>query len=97
MISGSKEPILHQLNHYLAPLVDQLIELWQGIDLPETFKHLSGKMIKGIIIYCSCDIPVTRKLCGYISAKIACYRCLKHANYDDKNQPNFGRLADMND
>ncbi|PKB93324.1 hypothetical protein RhiirA5_441643 [Rhizophagus irregularis] len=40
MIPGPTEPKLHQLNHYLAPLVDQLIELWQGIEL-ETFEHLN--------------------------------------------------------
>ena len=50
LIPGPKEPKLHQLNHYLAPLVDQLIELWQGIDLPETFKHPNGKTIKGAVI-----------------------------------------------
>ena len=95
LIPGPKEPKLHQLNHYLAPLVDQLIELWQGIDLPETFEHPNGKTIKGAIICCSCDIPAARKLCGYISVRIACHRCLKHADFDDKNQPNFGGLADM--
>ena len=49
LIPGPKEPKLHQLNHYLAPLVDQLIELWQGIDLPETFEHPNGKKLKGLL------------------------------------------------
>jgi hypothetical protein len=31
------------LNHYLAPLVEQLIELWRGIDLSETFESSNGK------------------------------------------------------
>jgi hypothetical protein len=93
MIPGPTEPKLHQLNHYLAPLVDQLIELWQGLEL-ETFEHPSGKIVKGAVICCSCDIPVARKLCGYISAKVACHRCLKQANYNE-NQPNFGGFSDM--
>jgi len=94
LIPGPKEPALHHLNHYLAPLVDQLIKLWNGVNL-ETFEHSSGKTIRGAIICCSCDIPAARKLCGYISARIACHRCLKYANFDDRNQPNFGGMADM--
>ncbi len=94
MIPGPNEPKLHQLNHYLAPLVDQLIELWKGMVL-ETFEQPNGKTIKGAVICCSCDIPAARKLCGFISARIACYRCLKHANYDNRNQPNFGGFSDM--
>jgi hypothetical protein len=50
LIPGSREPSLHHLNHYLAPLVDQLIELWNGINLSETFEHPNGRTIKGAII-----------------------------------------------
>ncbi|PKY50989.1 hypothetical protein RhiirA4_467785, partial [Rhizophagus irregularis] len=96
LIPRPNELSLHRLNHYLAPLVDQLIELWYSIDLSETFEHSDRKTIKTAVICCSCDIPAARKLCGHISARIACYRCLKHANYDDRNQPNFGGLDDMN-
>ncbi|PKB98217.1 hypothetical protein RhiirA5_431735 [Rhizophagus irregularis] len=93
MIPGPTKPKLHQLNHYLAPLVDQLIELWQGIEL-ETFEYPNGKIVKKAVICCSCNIPAARKLCGYISARVACHRCLKQANYDG-NQPNFGGFSDM--
>jgi hypothetical protein len=95
LILGPKEPTLHHLNHYLALLVDQLNELWYDVNLPETFEHSNGKTVRGAVICCACDIPAVRKLCGYISARIACHRCLKHASFDDKNQPNFGGLADM--
>ena len=30
LIPGPNEPKLHQLNHYLAPLIDQLVDLWNG-------------------------------------------------------------------
>jgi hypothetical protein len=33
VIPGPNEPKLHQLNHYLGPIVDQFIELWKGIDI----------------------------------------------------------------
>ena len=49
------------------------------------------------VICCSCDIPAARKLCGFISARIACHRCMKRANFDERNQPNFGGFANMSE
>jgi hypothetical protein len=95
VIPGPKEPKLHQLNHYLAPLIDQLIELWEGIELHSTYESPSGKNIRAAVICCACDIPAARKLCGFISARIACHRCTKMANLDKKNQPNFGGFDDI--
>src|SRR5438270_11956267 len=62
VITGPGEPKLHKLNHYLAPIIDQFIELWKGIDIStnETF----SKHIRAAIICCACDIPAARKLCG---------------------------------
>src|SRR2546429_4859606 len=93
VIPGPNKPKLHQLNHYLAPVIDQFIELCEGIDI--STKEKTSKYIRAAIICCTCDIPAARKLCGHISARIACYRCLKHDDYNDRNQPNFGGLADM--
>jgi hypothetical protein len=79
----------------LAPIIDQLIELWEGIDLSATFESPSGKRIKCAVICCSSDLPAARKLCGHISAKAACHRCYKRANYDIWNQPHFGGISNM--
>ncbi len=95
LIPGPNEPKLHHLNHYLAPLVDQLIELWNGIELSTTYESSNGKPIRVAIICCSCDISAVRKLCGFISARVACHRCLKRAQYNDRRQPNFGRFTDI--
>ena len=93
MIPGPNEPKLHQLNHYLAPIIDQFIELWDGIDM--TTDESSRKRIRAAIICCACDIPAARKLCGHILARVACHRCEKVANYDARNQPNFGRFDNI--
>ena len=95
LIPGPNEPSLHRLNHYLAPIIDQLIELWNGIEVSATYESSNGKHIRAAIICCAYDIPVARKLCGHISARIACHRCNKMANLDSKNQPNFGGFDDM--
>ena len=93
VIPGPNEPKLHQLNHYLAPVIDQFIELWEGIDI--STKEKTSKHIRAAIICCACDIPAARKLCGHISARVACHRCEKIANFDNRNQPNFGEFDDM--
>ncbi|CAG8821896.1 16545_t:CDS:1, partial [Racocetra fulgida] len=39
-------PKLHQLNHYLASIVYQLIKLWKEINLSAIFESPSSKRIK---------------------------------------------------
>lgn len=95
VIPGPNEPKLHQLNHYLAPIIDQFMELWEGIDLSSTYESSTGKHIRAAIICCACDIPAARKLCGHISACIACYRCKKRANIESKFKTNFGGFDDI--
>src|SRR5277367_3251681 len=57
----------------------------------------SGKRIRASVICCSCDIPAAQKLCGHISARVACHRCSKTAQYNDQNQPNFGGFDDIDE
>jgi len=96
LLPGPKEVKSHHINHYLAPLVDQLLELWNGVEIP-TNESPNGKKNKCAVIYYSCDIPAARKLCGQISARIACFQCEKHAQFDARHQPNFGGFSDMDD
>jgi hypothetical protein len=95
VIPGPNEPKLHEINNYLFPIVNQLNKLWSGYNLI-THEYNNGRFVRGAIIGCSSDVPATRKLCGFISARIACYRCYKSANFVN-NQPNFGGFADFNE
>src|SRR5581483_6061826 len=95
IIPGPNEPKLHRLNHYLAPIIDQFISLWEGITIDKTYESSVGKFIRAAIICCACDIPAARKLCGHISARVACHRCRKLADFTIVNQPNFGGFDDM--
>ena len=94
MIPGPGEPKLHKLNHYLAPIIDQFIELWKGIDI--SINETSSKHIRAAIICYACDILAARKLCRLISTRAAYHLCEKVANFDDRNQSNFGGFDDMN-
>jgi hypothetical protein len=96
ILPGPSEPSLHQINHYLSPIVDELLQLWQGVTLDSTAENKNGKIIRAALILISCDIPAARKVCGHISALISCHRCKKKANYVN-NQYNYGGMNDMNE
>ncbi|GBC30008.2 hypothetical protein GLOIN_2v1776801 [Rhizophagus irregularis DAOM 181602=DAOM 197198] len=43
LLPGPHEVKLHKINHYLAPIVDDLLELWEnGFDLPSIARKLCG-------------------------------------------------------
>ena len=68
LLPGPDEVKLHKINHYLAPIVDELLEFWSGFDLPSSADNPEGKKIRLAVIYCANDIPAARKLCGHILA-----------------------------
>ncbi|RGB36327.1 hypothetical protein C1646_758226 [Rhizophagus diaphanus] len=67
----------------------------EGIDLSSTYESSTGKHIRAAIICCACDIPAAQKLCGHISACIACYRCKKKANIESNFKANFGGFTNI--
>ena len=91
LLPGPKEVKLYKINHYLSLIVDELLEFWNGIEIPA-----AGKNIRLALICCLNDIPVARKLCGHISASVSCHRCYKRAN-SNGNKLNYGSFDDMND
>ena len=95
IILGSSKPSLYKINHYLSPIVNDLNLLWTGITLNSTAEYSDGKTIRIALILVSCNIPVSRKLCGHILALVSCYCCKKKANYIN-NQYNFSGINDMN-
>jgi hypothetical protein len=93
LLPGPKEVKLHKINHYLSPIVDELLEFWNGIEIPA-----AGKNIRLALICCSNDIPAARKLCGHVSALVSCHRCYKAATSNGNgNKSNFGGFDDMDD
>src|SRR2546421_7221175 len=94
VIPGPGELKLHKLNRYLAPIIDQFIELWKGIDI--STNETSSKHIRAAIICYACDIPAARKLYGLISARATCYFCEKVGNLDGMNKYNFCRFYYIN-
>ncbi|CAG8632558.1 4528_t:CDS:2, partial [Scutellospora calospora] len=83
IIPGLNEPSKYQINNYLAPIVDKLVDFASGIDLPATFEYKKVCKIYVTLILSSNDVPATRKICGYISYTVKYHCCLKHAIYDN--------------
>src|ERR1044072_1540674 len=91
LLLSSNEVQADNINHYLSPIVDKLLEFWVGINI-KTANNPNGKTIRMAVICCSSDIPTMRKLCGHISALAACHRCYKRAN-----NANFSGFDDMDE
>lgn len=78
LIPGPKEPKL-TMNSYLKPLVEELKQLWSGVFIPCPSHPLKQIFIRGALTCCACDIPATRKLCGFVghNATMGCSKCNK--------------------
>lgn len=96
ILPGPNEVSLHKISHYLAPIVNELESLWNGITLRHTYEHEEGRNIRAALILVSCDIPAARKICGYVSALVSCHRCEKKANYENR-QHNFAGMDDIDE
>ena len=91
IIPGSKEP-KGSVNSFLRPLVEELKEFWDGVILNRKFHPLKKVCVRAAVTCCTCDIPATRKLCGFVGhcATRGCSKCSKEFKYDkDSNKMNF--------
>ncbi|CAB5200111.1 unnamed protein product [Rhizophagus irregularis] len=97
-LPGPKEAGLERINHYLAPIVDELLELWKGWKVPKTHQFSNGLEIKVALIVGSSDTPATRKLFGHGSAVMKCYRCDKRTTYSEEfRKTHYGGMQDYNE
>jgi Transposase family tnp2 len=97
-LPGPKEVGLERINHYLAPIVDELLELWKGWRVAKTFECSQGLDIKVALIVESSDTPATRKLFGHGSAVMKCYRCEKRSSYSHEyRKTHYGGMEDYDE
>ncbi len=74
VIPGPKEPSLH-MNTFLAPLVDELLTLWDGVEM--SLHDGSKRNIRAALLCVTCDIPAGKKVCGFraFGSDYGCSRC----------------------
>ena len=95
ILPGLSEVSLHKINHYLAPIIDELKSLWDGMTY-RTYEYQEGRKIRAALILVSCDIPAARKICGHVSSLVACHICEKKGNYENR-QHNFAGMDDIDE
>ena len=79
IIPGPSEPE-HDINSFLLPLVQELLDFWSGVPLQIATKSGTAEQVIRCALLCvSCDLPAARKACGFLSytARLGCLRCLK--------------------
>ena len=78
MIPGPNQP-KDDINTYLAPLVRELHVLFQGITFQNPSTTLGFSTLRAVMACIACDIPATRKVCGFSSfnATYGCFKCMK--------------------
>ncbi|KAL1936830.1 hypothetical protein VTP01DRAFT_964 [Rhizomucor pusillus] len=61
---GSKEPSKHQINHYLEPLVGELLKLYTGINI-SIDAGTSAVRVRAALLMVACNILAARKVSGF--------------------------------
>src|ERR1044072_3995556 len=88
-LPGPKKVGLERINNYLAPIINECLDLWKGWRIPKTYEHFDGLDIKAALIIGSSDTLVTRKLFGHRSAVMKCNRCEKCSTYSADYKKNY--------
>ena len=93
VIPGPCEPSL-TINSYLLPLVTELNELWEGVQLKHAGSDIPAKF-RCTLLGVACDLPAARKCCGFLSysANLGCSRCFQKFSRGFGNRNNY---ADFN-
>jgi len=61
IMPGSHEPDGMQLQNYMRPLVDELVQLYSG-QLFKTAKYPLGRILRAALVLIMCDAPAARKV-----------------------------------
>lgn len=65
IIPGPNEPHLTELNHYMRPLIDDLLVAWErGVRYSRTACHPTGRDTRSAMALDVCDLPAARKVSG---------------------------------
>ena len=83
-----------QVPSFITPLVNELDMAWnQGFSLKSHKNPNSNDIFKIALMCVGCDIPATRKLCGFLghSAILGCSKCSKHfpGDFGKRNYAGF--------
>lgn len=62
IVPGPNEPRGDQLNHFLDPLINDMVDSWEhGIRFSRTSLHPAGRVVRSAVACVVCDLPAARK------------------------------------
>ncbi|OAD69156.1 hypothetical protein PHYBLDRAFT_149559 [Phycomyces blakesleeanus NRRL 1555(-)] len=72
---GPKEASTDSMNNYLKPLVDKLLELYNGVKMSDNSNE--NITVRAALMCVACDIPAARKTSGFTghASICACHKC----------------------
>jgi hypothetical protein len=83
IIPGPKQPSLENLNHYIRPLMNDLVDAWErGIKFSKTACYPNGRLTCCAVALVVCDLPAARHF--YCSA-CDCYHKSTYGRVDFEN------------
>jgi len=93
IIPGPKQPSLENLNHYLWPLINDLVPVWdQGIQFSRMANHSEGRLTRSAIALVICDLPTAHHVAAFASigshffcSACNCYHKTNYARVDFQN------------
>jgi len=89
IIPGPKQPSLENLNHYIRPLITDLVASWEhGVWYSTTTNHLNGCVTHSAVALVVCDLPAARHLS--VLAGASSHFCCSACNCYHKS--NYGRV-----
>ena len=66
IIPGPKEPSTEEINNFLRPLVDDLLESYEtGVYYTRTWKYPNGRKTRSALALIICDLPAARQALGF--------------------------------
>jgi hypothetical protein len=78
LIPGPKQLSLENLNHYIHPLINDLVDAWQhGIKFSNTTCYPHGRLIHSAVTAVVCDLPAARQIASMagVGSHFYCSAC----------------------
>lgn len=81
LMPSGNEAATSDINNYLDLIVDELLELYEGIQI-NTPLYPSGNTVHAVLFMVNADIPACRKVAGFLghASALACNLCNRKFN-----------------
>ena len=91
VIPGPNEPSKEEINHFLRPLVDDLLKSYfDGVFYTRTWKYPKGRKTRSALALIICDLPAARQALGFTGPQSTNFCSYCKLQLNDINDLNVG-------